>query len=172
MKVRGGKGRFRWWAGGEYSRRVADEAPLCLPAGRPLASSWKPRPAVTTRRRSSVHQYTPMWLLAPRADYCSRMYTGTGKWPAPAYTSAGHRPLLSPPVGSPTRRGARVYQLARHWTTHGCRPFMHCQCLGFSISRCKNLHWSNANQTPSTLCFAMVGCDTETRSGVYVLPVY
>ena len=162
--------------GGGYSRRVADEAPPCLPAGRPLASSWKPRPAVTTRR-SSVHQYTPMWLLAPRVDYCTRVYTSTGKWPAPAYTKPGPQAAAKPTrQWAAHQEGASVDQLARHWTTHGCRPFMHFQCLGFLISRCKNLHWCNAHQTPLTLQFPSIGwvprCNTETRSGVYVLPVY
>ena len=144
-----------------------------------LVAHWPPlgtRGQLWRRGDPSVHQYTPMWLLAPRVDYCTRVYTSTGKWPAPAYTSAGHRPLLRPPVGSPTRRGASVDQLARHWTTHGWRPFMHLQCLGFLISRCKNLHWCNAHQTPLTLQFPSNGwvprCNTETRSGVYVLPVY
>ena len=102
MKVRGGKGRFRWWAGGGYSRRVADEAPLCLPAGRPLASSWKPRPAVTTRRsqrtpvlanvasctksgllHQSVHQYRQMACTSVHQCGPQAAAKPTRQWAAP-----------------------------------------------------------------------------------------
>ena len=157
----------RWWLGGlvgthRWEWKIGEQlGPPPLPAGRPLASSWNPRPAVTTSRsqRTPVHATS---FLAPRVDYCfttTRVYTSTGQWPAPvAYTSAGHRPLLTPPVGWPTTRGApRVYQLARHWNTH-----KRCPSYALAVSWLLNLkiqksrgHWplvwfTSDHQTTST----------------------
>ena len=84
--------------------------PPSLPPGRPLASSWNPRPAVATRRsqRTPVHSsmlHQEEWTRAPGWVYTS---TGQNAWTR-VYTSADHRPLLKPTSGRLTQRGSQLW---------------------------------------------------------------